>query len=289
MEKTNKVVRIILLAIWCLLICFTVIWFIEPQWLKDISHQGKIVESTENKLKGDELLRQQNFADAYSAYDHALQIRGDMQSAAIGKAIAAEKLNKNNEALNILNSLLDRGADKPWEIYYTLSTIYEKQRDKEKTISSLEKCIEFSPEPFSATMRLARIYFTSSEWKKALVLYNKALDFKPDIKNGYLSTLQTERHTYKLDDEMTSAIDKYIEYGWSKSTENLYYENPYEKALNSNPAMARLFNDIGFCYAMLEDIPASIPYFQQAVKIQPKNKEYQQNLGKAKHEVGIGA
>jgi len=67
-------VRIALLAIWISLAVFAVIWGIEPRWLQEISSQGKLVEATENKLKGDELLRQSNFKEALEAYSHALEI-----------------------------------------------------------------------------------------------------------------------------------------------------------------------------------------------------------------------
>lgn len=285
MEKTNKIIQRILISIWVALLCFAVIWFIEPQWLKDISSQGKIVESTEHKLKGDEMLRQGYFQKAYEAYSKAIQIENTLQAARIGKAIAAEKLGREKESLKILNDLLKINPDKPWEVYLQLSVVYEKLRNKKKTIEALNNCIESSPNPFDATLRLARLYITSSEWQEAYQLYISALDLMPSMINEYRATLKTEKHIYKLDNELKSAIEGHLDNSYDKSIENKYYETPYKLALAKDPIMARIYNDTGFCLAMMDNISASLPYFERAVSIQPQNEEYNQNYQKAKHEL----
>ncbi|MCF7919182.1 MAG: tetratricopeptide repeat protein [Candidatus Cloacimonetes bacterium] len=285
MEKLNKYVRRVLYFIWSCLLIFAVIWYIEPVWLQGISSQGKIVEGTEHKLKGDELLRQSDFEGAYSSYSRALEIESSLQSAAIGKAIAAERLNHNQEALAIYDKLLSEGAEKPYEIYYNLATIYEKNRDREKTIAALEKVIDTSPAPYDATVRLARLYFTSSQWKKALYYYSLAFETKPDMKNDYLNTLRSARIIYQLDEDLMNDIDKLIETGYTEAAAALYYESPYMESLKSDPTLARIYNDAGYCYASLGDVAAGLPFFQQAAKIQPDNEEYRQNLERAQQEL----
>ncbi len=278
-------VRIGLIIIWSSLLIFAIIWGIKPQWLQDISSQGKLVEATENKLKGDEQLRQKDFKSALESYSHALEILPEMQSAQIGKAIALHQLGNNAEALQIYESLLQKSPDKPWEIYYNLASIYEANRDKDKTIFALNKEIESSPEPFDGYLRLARLYFTSQEWEKALGYYRQAFDNKPDLKNDYLSTLRSEKVTYQKDDELVESIDSYQESGFDEETAKRYYQKPYEDQLQDNPVIAMIYNDAGFCYAMSGDISSSLPFFQSAVKLQPENDEYRQNLAKAEHEL----
>jgi len=284
-KNIHKKLRIALLTIWFSLAVFAVIWAIEPLWLQEISSQGKLVEATENKLKGDELLRQSNFKEALKAYSHALEILPEMQSSQIGKAISLSKLGKTDQALQIYNNLLRNDPDKPWEIYYNLVSIYESQLDKDKTISTLEKEIESSPEPFNSYVRLARVYFTSGEWQKALSNYRLAFDNKPDMKNDYLSTLKSDRVTYQMDSLVVKNIDSYLKTGFDQQVADKYYEESYEDQLMNNPALAMIYNDAGFCYAMLGDIESSIPFFRSAVKLQPENQEYQQNLAKAQHEL----
>jgi len=278
-------VRIALLAIWISLAVFAVIWAIEPLWLQEISSQGKLVEATENKLKGDELLRQSNFEEALKAYSHALEILPEMQSSQIGKAISLFKLKKTDQALKIYQNLLKNDPDKPWEIYYNLASIYESLRDKENTISALEKEIESSPDPFNSYVRLAKVYFTSSEWQQALQNYRLAFDYKPDMGNEYISALKSDRVTYKLDSLMVKSIDSYLNTGFDKQVADRYYQVAFEDQLRENPALAMIYNDAGFCYAMLGDIPSSIPFFQTAVELQPDNKDYKQNFAKAQHEL----
>jgi len=274
-----------LLTIWGILLCFAIIWSIEPQWLKDISSQGKFVEATESKLQGDELLRQSNFQEALAAYSHALEILPEMQSSQIGKAISLQQLGKSAQALKIYNTLLQNEPDKPWEIYYNLATIYESQRDKQNTIMALEKEIELSPEPFNSYVRLARLYFTSSEWKPALQYYHQAFEHKPDLQNDYLSTLRTEIVTYKKDEQLVNSIDNLLNNGFDQNIASLYYQKPYDEQLQKNPAIALIYNDAGFCYAMLGDLKSSLPFFRNAVKLQPDNPEYRQNLAKAEHDL----
>ncbi len=282
-------VRIGLIIIWSVLVIFAVIWGIKPQWLQDISSQGKLVEASESKLKGDELLRQNDFKSAMEAYSHALEILPEMQSAQIGKAIALHQLGNDAEAQQICEILLQKEPDKPWEIYYNLASIYEAQRDKEKTISALEKEIESSPEPFDGYVRLARLYFTSQDWEKALGYYRQAFDNKPDLKNDYLSTLRSEKVTYQKDDDLVESIDSYLESGFDEERAKHYYQKPYDDELQDNPVIAMIYNDAGFCYAMLGDISSSLPFFKSAVKLQPENEEYRQNLAKAEHEMKKGA
>jgi tetratricopeptide (TPR) repeat protein len=279
--------RIGLLTIWGVLLCFAIIWSIEPQWLQDISSQGKYVEATESKLKGDELLRQNDFQEALAAYSHALEILPDMQSSQIGKAISLHQLGKSTQALQIYKTLLKNKPDKPWEIYYNLASIYETQRDKENTIMALEKEIELSPDPFNSYVRLARVYFTSREWKTALQYYQQAFEHRPDLRNDYLSTLRTERATYKKDKPLVSSIDALLDSGFDQKVAGKYYQKPYTEQLQKNPAVALIYNDSGFCYAMLGDLKSSLPFFQNAVKLQPDNQEYRQNLAKAEHDLNI--
>ena len=286
MNKLNKQVRLGLIIIWGCLAVFAVIWYIEPQWLIHISYQGKIVEGTEHKLKGDQMLRQGDFKEAYSAYSRALEIESTLQSAAIGKATAAERLDLDNEALGIYNKLLADGADKPYEIYYNLATLYEKQRNLEKTIEALDSTLVTSPDPFDAYVRLARLYFINSKWKRALYYYRQSFDSKPDLKNDYLSTLRSERNVFMLDESLQKDINSFLEKGFSEAEAALYYQTPYIKALKKDPTIARIYNDAGFCYAMLGDLESSLPFFQEAVNIQPENEEFVQNLAKAQHDLG---
>jgi len=278
-------IRACLITIWGVLVVFAVIWSIEPQWLRDISSQGKIVEASENKLKGDELLRQGEYKLAYKAYFDALKIMPEMQSAQIGKAISLYKMGNLSEALKIYIKLLEKGADKPWEVYFNLAAIYETQRDKEKTIEALKSFIKLSPDPFDGQVRLARLYFTSSNWKQALNYYRLAFQSKPDLENSLISTLKSERVIYQKDSLVVKEIDKLLKTGISDELSGRFYSQPFEEELNKNPVIAMIYNDAGFCYAMHGDIDSSLPFFQTAVKLQPDNREYRQNLLKAQHEL----
>lgn len=285
MKSIHQSLRIALIGIWSVLLIFAVIWFIEPQWLKNISQQGKIVEASENKQKGDELLRQRDFKAAYSAYTYAHKILPDMESAQIGQAIALQYMGKYSQALNIYQKLLAEGADKPWEIYVNLAGIYEKKRDKQKTIEALQNAITSSPDPFDGYVRLARLYFTNQEWQNALKYYKLAFDNKPDIINDYLASLKTEKKIYAKDTDISQQIQGYINEGFSEQQKSLYYSDAYKKQLEEDPLIARIYNDAGYCYAMAGDFDTAVSFFRSAVKLQPANSEFQQNLTRAENEL----
>lgn len=287
MKKINNIVRIFLFATWSLLVIFGIFSLAEPQWLKDISHQGKIVEASENKLKGDELLRQRNFPAAYNAYSRALEVLPTMQSAQIGRAIALQQQQKFKAAEDIYLKLLKNEPDKPWEVYYNLSAIYEAQRDKPKTINALQNAVKTSPSPFDVYVRLARLHFTSREWQQALEYYQLAFAAKPDSKNSYLDALRTERVIYGKDEELQGIIDEFIKKGYGEEQQELYFSQAFDEQLQSNKVIARIYNDTGFCYAMMGDLPGSLHYFEQAVKLNPSSEEYRQNLKKANHDINI--
>jgi tetratricopeptide (TPR) repeat protein len=284
-KDIHSIVRICVSGIWLVLLIFAIIWYIEPQWLQDISSHGKFAEASENKQKGDELLRQKEFALALEAYSDAVSILPEMQSAQIGKAIALFHLGNPAAALDIYKTLLSQEPDKPWEIYYNLAMIYESQRNLEKTVEVLEKEAEVTPNPFDSNVRLARLYFTSGNWQEALKNYRKAFDHKPDMENDLLSTLRAERATYHQDSLLVKSIDEYLTMDYQTELEDKYYREPYDEELERNPVVAMIYNDAGFCYAMLGDIPSSLPFFQTAVKMQPQNEEYRQNLAKAQSEL----
>ncbi|MDO9576340.1 MAG: tetratricopeptide repeat protein, partial [Candidatus Cloacimonadales bacterium] len=60
--------------------------------------------------------------------------------------------------------------------------------------------------------------------------------------------------------------------------EKYYYTDRFQKVLSKDKNLANIYNNIGFAYAMKDEMDNAIEYFQKALKIWPSSKRASQDL-----------
>lgn len=134
--------------------------------------------------KANEAMKNKQYAEAFEAYDKAMNNLGDVQvDAAINFNIgfAALQADKNDAAIKYLDKAIEAGANvsKAWE--YKASA-YNKMKDLNNALASFEKAIETSSEDSGALcFNAAVLAFRMENFEKTVQYFDKAYqaNFRP--------------------------------------------------------------------------------------------------------------
>jgi tetratricopeptide (TPR) repeat protein len=134
--------------------------------------------------KANEAMKNKQYAEAFEAYDKAMNNLGDVQvDAAINFNIgfAALQADKNEAAIKYLDKAIEAGANvsKAWE--YKASA-YNKMKDLSNALLSFEKAIETSGEDSGALcFNAAVLAFRMENFEKTVQYFDKAYqaNFRP--------------------------------------------------------------------------------------------------------------
>ncbi len=269
--------RYIILSIWCLLLILGSISISQPAWLVNLSETGKTMDAQAQVNEAADALKNNNYRGALESYKKALEIQPQMSNASIGLGITYTKMGMEEKAINIYQSLLADSLQNPYSLYFNLAEIGEKKDKIEEAVSYYEKSAETAPNAFYPYGKIGDIYFGKREWAKAIKFYEIAIQNKPNLKNSYLSTLKSSVYNYN-DPAIVQNIKDQLAQGFTPEIRDRYYSERFEKVLNKDKNLANIHNNIGFAYAMQDDIDVAIPYFRLALQIWPNSQRARQDL-----------
>lgn len=175
--------------------------------------------------KANEAMKNRQYAEAFEAYDKAMNNLGDVEvDAAINFNIgfAAMQADKNDAALKYFDKAIEAGANisKSWEYK---ATVYNKLKDFAKALDSFEKAIETSEEDTGALcFNAAVLAFRQENFEKTIKYFDKAYEagFRPQDaifnkaaaqnrmgdSDGYKASLQAGNEKYPTDQKIASAL-----------------------------------------------------------------------------------
>ena len=175
--------------------------------------------------KANEAMKNRQFAEAFEAYDKAMNNLGDVEvDAAINFNIgfAAMQADKNEAALKYFDIAIEAGANisKSWEYK---ASIYNKMKDFAKALESFEKAIETSEEDTGALcFNAAVLAFRLENFEKTIKYFDKAYEagFRPQDaifnkaaaqnrmgdSEGYKASLKAGNEKYPTDKKIASAL-----------------------------------------------------------------------------------
>jgi tetratricopeptide (TPR) repeat protein len=273
----DKIIRYCIIFIWILLLIFGFISITKPVWLINLSETGKSMEAQVSINKGYEALKNKNYKIALDSYREALEIQPNMEGAYIGLGVAYSKMGAHDKAISILKKLLKEKPENPYALYYNLAEIYEKTGKIEKAVNYYTKSVKTAPNAFYPYGKIGEMYFSRKEWDNAIHFYNKAVENKPDIKTSYETMLKSSLYNYN-NPEITEIINELLTKGFSKEVKEHYYPNRFKAVLNKDKNLANIYNNVGFAYAMKDEMGKAISYFRKALKIWPASKRAKQDL-----------
>jgi len=276
-KTEDKFIRFFLFFVWIILFGFGLISITQPVWFLNLSETGKSMEAQVSINKGYEALKNKNYKIALDSYKKALEIQPEMQGAYIGLGVAYSKMRAPDKAISIFKKLLKKNPENPYALYYNLAEIYGNSGKIEKAVNYYIKSAETAPNAFYPYGKIGEMYFSRKEWDNAIHFYKKAVENKPDIKTSYEAMLKSSLYNYN-DPEITEIINELLLKGFSKKVQEHYYPDRFEEVLNKDKNLANIYNNIGFAYAMKDEMGKAISYFRKVLKIWPAAKRAKQDL-----------
>lgn len=213
-------------------------------------------ESPEEKAqsfleRGDALYGDGNYPKAELEYRNAIQINQQLESAWLGRAKIAEKQRNWQQALPLLNRVLDLNPNNV-EANITLGKIYLAGQQTDKALEISDLTLELAPDDANVRTLKAAVLFSLGDAVGAVRESLLALKFDPD-NVGALLVLATERMTKN---DYTGAIG-FVSRGLSIEKDNTSLLLLKIAALNGQGKMSEI-----------------IATYHKLIHIHPENKSY---------------
>ena len=274
-SKTPQVVAIIfLIFIWLALMSFGGISMLEPEWLQNLSEQGKHQEAKDIKNMGDNLLRQGNFSLGISHYVRALEIEPDYVDARVNLGVALGRAGRPDDAIATLKMGLT--MDPPLEsvIYFNLAEIAKEQGDTLSAIEYYQQTLADDPDPEHTLVRLGMLYEHHQDWQDAYSCFRSAVNTQLDVRSTYRSMLMRSIPHYQrpIDTLHLRVLEEQLTAGVSREM-----MSPYDTTLirqlvdRSNLTVALTHMGVS---SIAQDLPGqAATHFEQAIRVDSDNNE----------------
>ncbi len=196
--------------------------------------------------RAQQLVNQQRYKDAETELRSVLASDPNNTLALALFAICLSELDKQQEALQVIQNAIGREPDNDY-LLYLQSLFYFKADNMKEAEKFIRNAIAYDPHNADYFGLLAAIKINQKEWNEALEYANKGLESDPDN----LQCLNTRSTAlYKLDkkDEAYSTI---------------------QEALNKNPENEFTHTNLGWSLLEKGDHKKALEHFREALKINP--------------------
>lgn len=196
--------------------------------------------------RAQQLVNQQRYKDAETELRSVLASDPNNTLALALFAICLSELDKQQEALQVIQNAISREPDNDY-LLYLQSLFYFKADNMKEAEKFIRNAIAYDPHNADYFGLLAAIKINQKDWNEALEYANKGLESDPDN----LQCLNTRSTAlYKLDkkDEAYSTI---------------------QEALNKNPENELTHTNLGWSLLEKGDHKKALEHFREALKINP--------------------
>lgn len=268
-NPTDKIIAYFLSFIWLVLLLFATLTLVSPLWLEKLSKPGKIVEAVTKKDYGDRFLDRGNYRQAIIQYRAALEIKPDMNSALSNMASAYYELGDLKNAARIYNHLLKKDPEHPDVVHANLAEVYETIGDEDLAIKHYEKAAALAPDPVSAYQKAGKLHMDKGNFTRAIDDFLAAIDHRKNIENAYRAMLKRELQKTENDEAKRRRFDSLLIDRAYLPDLKKYDAQIFEKELMKDVALAKTYNNLGYCRYMLGDPGAALENFETALQIYP--------------------
>jgi len=287
-KSDESVFTYLLVGLWYVLIMFGVLSVINPPWLENISSPGREVEAYSAKQYGDLFLRGGEYNKAVAMYLGALEIKPGFIDAIVNLAITYGKMGLNDKAIETLEESLELDPEQPSIVYYNIAEIYEQSGKPKEALENYYKAAETARLPMFPYRKIGSLHIAHEEFDLAIEAFKLALENKYTLKNSYLGMLKTAKYAANNDTIVGAAAAALLEKGITEEDLAPYDNVVFEEGLRYNKDISRIYNDMGFAYAVNGKVMEAIPHFESALKIWPGNTNAQNNLNAAMERISNG-
>lgn len=260
--------------------------------LKEIKQQEKENPDSSKWLEihdqGDECFIKEKWEDAIAFYDQAIKLNPNYFWSFYNSGRALAKLEKWNKAI-----LFYKNAIKidPEQLNYVNPQLQEAEDFRNallhlKTEQEIAQCLQ-----------KADSYFQQKQWDRAISLYQKVINIKPEIgKSVYkslgISLIAKKNSSSKLQRNADSKDDTYSEEYYKIADE--YFKQGkldeaeiyHRKVIKANPNFAVSYRALGDIYKQKNDFSQAVEYYAKSVELKPNYCHAYQRLAFVLHQQG---
>ena len=272
----NNKISSFLIAVWIALISFGIISAAKPAWLIELSNPGRFSEAYDIKNEADILLKEKEYTRAIGLYLEALKRYPDYLAAISNLGTAYSRTQQYDKAIKTFDKLTKQDVKRKSVIYFNMAEIFEKTKKSRRAIMYYIKSAETAPFPASAYQKAGEILMNNRQFDKAIEAFNKGLENEQTIENTYKGMLKEELLKYNESSPDYEIINNLLE----KETYDLsiYDSSIFEESIKKDHDIAKCYNNIGYCYAMKNEINKSLSYFKKSLTVWPNFKDAKNNI-----------
>jgi len=269
-----------LLILWCGVIIFAIITWINPPWLAEMSRPGRKTEADWYSAAGVTRLRNNDFAGAISAFKQALAVNEDTQTR-VHLAIAVARSGQVDAGVRLLEQALQENPGKFLRgviLFNIAEMIWRNPNNYEVAKRLYQEALECGAEPDKVYRRLGVILLSQNKPQEALVAFEKTRQAQLDLTQPYRNMLQ--RAMEGLSVVSTEELEAQAAAGITEEELRARYDVQTLLAVQQedNPEMSETHKMLGNVHAMLGDFARAQQEFQEALRLWPGNQEAAINL-----------
>lgn len=217
----------------------------EPKTAEDFVTRGKI------------LMGSSDYPGAIEVYDRAIVLSPTNYQAWRDKALCLKELQRYDEALEALNTILGIYPEKA-ELWSTAGDIFLVDMQKyAESVPFFEKAASLDEKDTHSLANLAFAYDKTGKPELALELYKKVLAINPSLTDAWNKAGNILTRAGQFDEAVRM----------------------YDKALEIDPGSAFALNNKGYTLYLAGKFPEAIESLQKAVILDPQYKSAWKNLG----------
>jgi tetratricopeptide (TPR) repeat protein len=130
--------------------------------------------------RGDELVKQQRYAEAVACYDRAIQATPNDYLVWFKRGIALENLQDYEAAVESYDQVIRLRAE-DYLAWFKRGKALENLQQYEAAVECYDKVIEIQPENYWAWYERAKVLENSQQYEEAVAIYDRAIQLKPDF------------------------------------------------------------------------------------------------------------
>ncbi|NLG43556.1 MAG: tetratricopeptide repeat protein [Phycisphaerae bacterium] len=268
-----------LLLIWCFIVTGSVITWIDPPWLRELSHPGRLAEAGTHSASGVQRMRDRNFEGAIVAFERALSVHDEPQTR-VHLAIAHAHAGRPELGLRMLQEELQKDPPRFLRgvILFNIAELLFKQPVRRgEAIDYYRESLECGAEPDKVHRRLGQILYEQGKLREAAVELQKSVQAQLDPAQGYRNMLQRglEGQNVVPADEIEAqaaagiTAEDMARYDLKVITAYQWY---------NNTDLADTFNMLGTVHALLGEFAEARAAFTDAQRIWPDNPQLARNI-----------
>ena len=267
-------------SLWCIFGQRLVAYKAEPKVLK--IHLAERPKDPELLLKAAVTFFRQGVPEQAVEYSRQLlAVDPDGVEGKLIRCCALERLGRRQEAIEILEEMVQRGLDRDAGVYFALGFLYETAKEEDKAVQYYQKTLEVASNLVNAHQRLAAMHLHHGRLNEAIEHYQELSEIDPDdiqtrillaglyMNNGqpnkalgeYQIALTIEPDNWETENELVRAYTKSGEYPKAIAV--------LESLLEKQEEFPDIYLQLGELYGKVGNDEQAQAYYRKALQTHP--------------------